>query len=431
MGDKELFQLEDEDRNGTCPFVMIHGPELVDGRLTDGEKILLFWLRLRSRSTKGQNTWVSWQTIAEDLGISESAVKRRAKKLRSLGWIKCETRGYSKSKKKFLRRASSMYSDGLWSWDFWDRCVHGRSQEQIDELRSIGVKNDPNEDSGDLEGDLDNAKKHPLGSEMTHHSGQKRPIIRVRNDPSEEEKPNQRNIEEEIPRSARHSDSPPAESHANRTVGFSKGTPFDQTTGEVIEPRAIASDLEKTKGETLADEPPSVISEADGDDRLDAAVRIAALAGASAYEKAKEAQAQTEARKEAKEASGEALKEREWKRATKAQRVTVKAQLEEFMIDTFRNWFPDAIMGKFGGPEYGKLNHLLRIYDNDVVFIRKAWKSLCEDWEEIQKRLKIKDSVPTVGIFLGFRESIFAIVQETKTTRQEQESKKLSGKYEW
>jgi biotin operon repressor len=438
MGD-ENFQLEDEDRNGTCPFIMVHGPELADGRLSDGEKILLFWLRLRSRSTKGKNTWVSWQTIAEDLGINESTVKRRARKLRKLGWIRCEARGYAKSKTKLLRRASSMYDDGLWSWDFWEKCVHDRTDEQINELRSIGGKNDPNEDQGDIDNadqaHIDNADQAHIDNTIRVKND---PSIRVKNDPSLGSEMTQRNkskesnkSEEDSPRSARRRTQPPAESYPNRTVGFEKGTPYDGVTGEVLEPKALASDLKKTKGETLADEDPSVISEADGDDRLDAAVLIAAQAGSSAYDKAKGAIAKTEAKKAAKEASGEAQKEREWKRATKAQTMTIKAQLEEFMTDTFKDWFPDAIMGKFGGPEYGKLNHLLRIYDNDVVFIRKAWKSLCSNWEEIQKRLKIKDSVPTVGIFLGMRESIFAIVQETKTTRQEQESKKLSGKFEW
>lgn len=437
MSNKESFQLEDEDLNGTCPFVMVHGPELADGRLTDGEKILLFWLRLRSRSTKGKNTWVSWEAIAQDLGISESAVKRRAKKLRDLGWIKCESRGYSRSKKKLLARASSMYDDGLWSWDFWNWCVHGRTQEQIDELRSIQVKNDPNEDSSNLDGDLDSAKEDPLRSDLTHHSGRLRPIISVKNDPSEEEKKNKEKSEVD---SLKVGNQPLAESQdPPMGIGFSKGEAYDLSTGEVIkkveEPKALVSDLRKTKGETAATPESGSFDDADGATRRAEANALIARKGAEADRKSREVLGKRRAKKAAQEASGEAEMlrrvRREEKAATKKQRQTVKGLIEEHIRDTYRNWFPDAKLGRFAGKEYGQLNSLIEIYEGDAEFIKKAWTFLCEEWDELRIKLKIDSPVPTIGIFLGFRERIFSQVQEQATKRQEQEKKGLGKQFDW
>jgi len=432
MSKEEFFQLEDEDRNGTCPFIMVHGPEIVDGRLTDGEKILLFWLRLRSRATKGQNTWVSWKTVSQDLGIDESTVKRRAKKLRELGWIKCQSRDYAASKMKFLRRASSMYDDELWSWGFWDWCTQERSPEQIDELRSIRVKNAPN---GDAE-DLDNADDHPLSAKMPLHEGQKRPYIRGKNDTSEEEKRIKNKSEKDRKLANQHE----ADSQTPRRIGFKGGTAYDLDTEEVIEyesdssaiedPRGFAPCSEKNKGETAGPERAS-LSEADGDARRAVADRIIPSVGLSADRKAKKALARSEERRDAQEASGEAEKIRAFKLASKEEKMTVKNQLERFMMDAYRDSFPDARMGRFGVQEYSKLTHIMEIYDNDADFVRKAWKFLCEDWEEISAKLKIKDSVPTIGVFVYFRESIFAMVQEVKTTRQELESGKTSGTFEW
>lgn len=407
--------------------------ELSDQRISDGELRLL--MMLRYRASGGDNNYVSHAVLAKDLGMHEKSVARSMSKLKRIGYVTCRGRGYGKSNIKTISSVVERYDKDILLGKKKDLYGTGRTDELLSRVQNR-VKaeqdkaNKSNSSNDPVTTEIDNGD---MGSEVTEllppEVTGSLPIEVTGSLPKVDKQLDESELDS--PRSARRGDSPTAESHPNRTVGFSEGTPYDQTTGEIIEPKALASDLKKSKGEILADEDPSVVSEADGDDRLDAAVRIAALAGASAHAKAKGAIAKSEVRKAAQEASGEAEKIREWKRATKAQTMTIKAQLEEFMTDTFRDWFPDAIMGKFGGPEYGKLNHLLRIYDNDVVFMRKAWKSLCENWEEIQKRLKIKDSVPTVGIFLGMRESIFAIVQETKTTRQEQESKKLSGKYEW
>lgn len=107
----DLFQLENETMNGACPFIVVHQPELSDERLSDGAKILLFWLRLRSQFPDGGNALVSWKTISQDMGIDESTVKRRAKKLRELGWIKSVNRGFSKTKRQLIRHPSSMYRE--------------------------------------------------------------------------------------------------------------------------------------------------------------------------------------------------------------------------------------------------------------------------------------------------------------------------------
>ena len=428
MSNDELFQLEDEDRNGACPFVMIHGPEIVDGRLSDGEKILLFWLRLRSRKTKGQNTWVSWRTIAQDLGINESTVKRRAKKLRELGWIKCKTRGYSKSKKKFLRRASSMYGDGLWSWDFWDWCVHERSQEQIDELRSIGGKNDPNDD-------LDNAKNDPLGAKTTHHKGQKRPIIRGKNDPPEEEKKKKKkNESESLNAGSQSSTEPPSVSG----VGFSDGDPYDTATGEVIQPKdyhpgdfgqKIGKNTKKKEIHVTPESP--ALSEASGDERRAAALLIAASAGSRATKLGKEALAKREAKREARERSGEAEEADRMRAMTKKDRQTVGGKLHEYCRTVFNDQFPDVRWGKWMKVEYSQARKLLEAYDRDVELIERAWKYICENWDAVRKKLKLEPGVPTIGFLLAFKDRIFPVIQEYETTAQNQEAQSLSGKFEW
>ena len=406
--------------------------ELSDKRITGNELRLL--LMLRYRASGGDNNYVSHAVLAQDLGMHEKSVARSMSKLKKLGYVACRGRGYGKSNIKTIASVVERYDRDILVGRKKELFGANRSDELISKLQNReraeqDKSNDSNSSNSTVTTVIDNGD---IGSEVTVLLPAKVTaglLIEVTGSLPKIDKQLDES-ELDSPRSARRRTQPEAESCENRRLGFEKGTAFDLDTGEVMETKAIATGLKKSKGENLAAEHHSVISEADGDERADAAMVIAAAAGASAHAKARERIAKTEARKDAKEASGEAEREREWKRATKQQRMTVKAELEEFMIDTFRNWFPDAIMGKFGGPEYGKLNHLLRIYDDDAVFIRKAWKSLCEDWEEIQKRLKIKDSVPTVGIFLGFRESIFAIGPEQKSTRPAQESKQTIGKYE-
>jgi len=407
-------------------------PEIFDTRISGNEIRLL--LLLRYRASGRETNFVSYQTLAEDLSVHENSIKNWMKNLKNLGYVTCSSRGFAASSLKTIASMEERYDKDILLGDRKTLVGSKRTPEMLSRLQCKPPESPLAQE--DVPMDSDTSHKYTC----VYPTSTPACTPQVQEDVLEIDKEKLDKCEVDSTRFASlEAHQPEADSQTTRRVGFIKGDAIDIDTGEVLgesdsgeseETKGFASDSGKNKGGTAEPERGS-LSDADGDTRRAAAVDIIPTVGLSAHRKAKEAIAKTGERKEAKEASGEAEKVREWKRATKAQTMTIKAQLEEFMTDTFRDWFPDAIMGKFGGPEYGKLNHLLKIYDDNIVFIRKAWKFLCEDWEEVQRRLKIKDSVPTIGIFLYFRESIFAMVQEVKTTRQEQESGKLTGKFEW
>jgi hypothetical protein len=414
------------------------GPELFDQKLTGNELRLL--LILRYRASGGRNNFVKIATLAEDMKVHEQTVKKWMGKLKKLKYVTCEGRGFGRPKLKTITSMVERYDKDVLLAPKKELLGSGRSEETLarlhnldkaveDPLVAVGlpVKDGVNLDSGNKthESPYDYFVGSPTAtSEVAPELLQEVDEVKV----------DQNELD-----SLKAGKQPTAESPSSPVqIGFTKGEAYDLSTGEVLKeekPKAFVSDVRENKGETAGTPDSGSYDDADGATRLNAAAAIVATAGASADRKSREVLAKRRAKKDAEEASGEAEVRRrirrEMKAATKKQTQTVKSQIEEHMRNTYRDWFPDAKMGRFTGKEYGQLNSLIEIYDGDVEFIKKAWTFLCEGWDELKVKMKIDSPVPTVSLFVGFRESIFSQIQETTTSRQESEKKKLSGQFEW
>ena len=399
------------------------GVEIFDQKISANELRLL--LALRYRASGADKNFVSYKALSEDLNVHEQTIKKWMGKLKSLGYVTCRKRGYATSTTKTITSMVERYDKDILLAPKKEILGAGRTEETLRRLHNLDSALDdplvadglPMEDGGNLDsenGTHEYPSDYPIGSPTATSQ------VHVGLPKVDKHQVNQNEVDSIF--SENRASQPSVESqdlHDHEDEDLHEEDSKKQ--GGV---RALVEELgEDSKGETrpTPDSRPDV-------DALQAAI---AAQAAETARKSRAALDKRRARKEAKEVSGEAEKEREWKKATRAERQTVKSILEDHFYATFGDWFPGAKMGKFQGPEYGKLNHLLRIYDEDYEFIKKAWSNLCENWDEIRRALKIDAQVPTIGIFLGFRETIFAMVQETKTMRQERERKPSSGEYDW
>jgi hypothetical protein len=412
------------------------GPELFDQKLTGNELRLL--LVLRYRASGGRNNFVKLATLAQDLKVHEQTVKKWMGKLKKLKYVTCEGRGYGRPKLKTITSMVERYDKDVLLAPKKELLGSGRTEETLARLHNLDKAIDDPLVAVGLpmgEGDIDNAKDHQKSS-YGYLESSPTATLEVAQEVLQEV--DEVKVDQNELDSLKAGEQPTADHQSPPSgIGFSEGSPYDLSTGEILKeekPKAFVSDVRENKGKTAGDESGSY-DDADGDTRRNAATAVIAAAGASADRKSREVLAKRRAKKDAQEASGEAEMrrrvKREMKAATKKQTQTVKSQIEEHVRNTYRDWFPDAKMGRFTGKEYGQLNSLIEIYEGDVEFIKKAWTFLCEEWDEMKRKLKIDSPVPTISLFIGFRESIFAMVQKGSTTRQEVENKKLSGQFDW
>lgn len=415
MADADQFFVENEVPELSSPFVMVYGPEITDSRLSWAEKGLLWWLRYRCcRKTK---TWVSWKTVAEDFGESESNIRKKAAKLKKLGWIRCESRGLGKSKIKVLSRPSAHYPKEVFT-DTFEFLKGDRTEEQIAELRSV-----------------DNAKQDPLRSNLSGRTAQKVAPIPLKNKRSERDQVEADQSETDLTTYGSQGDQPLADPQSG--VGFSDGEPYDLNTGEILDQTDIDSNegkgfavesKENSIGEIRAT--PDSEPEDRSDDRASAAAIIAS-AGARATERSKAKLDKKAARKAARDASGETEERQRLKSMTKKQKQTVGSKLHEFCREVFEDNFPDVRWGKWMRVEYSQARALLEAYDQDVELIKKGWRHICEHWDDVRRELKLGPGTPTIGFLLGFKDRIFSKIQEYETEQQAMEKESTSGKFEW
>lgn len=117
---------------------------------------------------------------------------------------------------------------------------------------------------------------------------------------------------------------------------------------------------------------------------------------------------------------------------TRNERLSVGFKFYEWAQEYYDGFFPKIRMGKWMATEFSQLKALLEAYGNDVELVKKGWMFVCENWDEVAKKLKIADSAPTIGLLLGMRNRIFPLVQSQKSDRQQAERKSLGDKFgEW
>ena len=91
----------------TIPFVIAHVAEILDSRLDHDSLRLL--LLLRHRCGENESVWASHQTLADDLGIGYSTVRKAAAKLIELGFLRSEQTPKHSSTDKYLMPVHDIY----------------------------------------------------------------------------------------------------------------------------------------------------------------------------------------------------------------------------------------------------------------------------------------------------------------------------------
>ena len=412
MADRDVFEVENEvsEISGQAPFTMVFAAELVDSRLNAAEKILLFWLRFRC-GTKA-NTWVSWHVIAEDLGEGVSTIRRRASKLKKLGWISCSSRGYSKTTSKVLVRPSSQYTNKLMSPQLYSLIRKDRDKDDVEALRSIPL-------SSERSDEIDNAEQDPLRSGLSAHTARDRAVIPLGSERSEVD---EREIDvkeaDQAPSGRLESPSGPPAVDGKPGIGISSsGDQYNLKTGEVI-----AFDVNRKSS---------------GEDDPDAARRAAAIAvlsekTVSGLQKGKKKMATKRARQEEKERSGRLEEERRRKKLSREEHRSLARKLEIHCRRVFGDYFPNVPDGgRWKPPQYVQAETLLEKYDDDIDLIKTAWDYACENWDDLKKEVKTTVGHPSIGWLLGLHTRVFPYVVKVTSKREDVESQQPKDKFGW
>lgn len=424
--------------SGRIAFVPMSVAELYDSRLTAEEKILL--LMIRYRSGRNGYTYISWETLCEDSGEKRSTLMRRIKRLRELGFLQTESRGFSKTSDKLITDPSEIYPD-----DIIDNHLIGkffrssRTKDQIDVLRSVNIpapqidddeepispKNETS-DGAIIDDSSGIHQSHSRDHHKSHSRDAMSPTGETDGVPNLGLKLDKEKLDKGELDTVRfaHGASPPVTKSERifRNIGHTKsGETYDRETGEVLTTVVVHKSDQVEEG-----------TRDERDAALDNAMRIAGNAASRAAEKARQATQKRLEKQERDEASGAAEERRQLKAMTKQERMTVGSRFYEWCKNEYDLFFPEVKMATWAVMEFSQLKKLLEFYGGDESLVRRGWSFLCENWDDVTKKLKIADSAPTIGLLLAFRNRIFPLVQSRKTDRQLAERASLSGEIgEW
>ena len=408
------------------PFVKVFGPELTDSRLSDGEKVLLWYLRFRSNSNFGPaeadgETFMSWKRIGLELGKGESTIRNQAARLKEMGLIKCESRGYGRTADKIISRPSSIYSPEVFSEKF-NTLVKGKVDEaKLDVLRSV-----------------DNASDDPLRSNLSVEKN----VTKTGDDRSKSSAQTARNracrpleieradidLEDsdlgDLDSATGGRDATENSGRRFRKIGHTRsGDSYDKDTGEVLDPLVLPTqDPEKFRAGKMDDR----------DAALDLARTSAIQVAARTARKAQEAREASQARKRQDERSGLAKERRKAREEERLANKTAGGRFYDWARLEYDRFFPEIRMTKWMKMEFSQLKKLREACHDDDELVRKSWSYLCEHWDDLTKKLKLTESAPTIGLLLAIRARIVPIVQERQTNRQYIERQSVNKKLgEW
>lgn len=392
------------------------GVEILDTRIGNAEFRLLALLRLRASG--GRNNFVSHELLAKDLGVHEKTIAKNMKSLRDNGYITCKRRGFSTSTTKTITSMVERYDQDILSMSRKEILGANRSEDLLRRLHCeptppLGAKTPP----------MEIIKENDL------HKDEKRTLIGSDNAPSlgaksvpKVNKAKEIKFEVDVARVAR--EAPPTASQPTRIVGFSEsGEAYDKSTGEVLSPLAPVLKSKVPEENSAAED--------EADLRQQAAAAITVHAGVKAHEKGQEAVKKARVKRAEEDASGVTEEKLKLKSMTKAERMTTGAKMEQYFRDEYDLFFREVKSAHWSPREFGQLKMLLGFYDNDEKLIRRGWSFLCENWDDLTKKLKIADASPSIGLYLALRTRIMGLVQSRQTDRQLAERKPLSGTFEW
>lgn len=409
-----ISEVVNEDWHFDVVRTYVLGVEILDMRLSDGEYRLLSLLRLRASG--GRNNHVSYATLAKDLDTSEKTISRAMANLKKNGYVTCKSRGLSQPTLKTITSMVERYDGDILKMSRKDILSSNRDEDLLRRLHCIDNASD-RPSRTDLSG-LDSK------GEKGVHTGQICPPVPDIFVPPDRTKVSGK-VNKELDQTELDSapfgrDATEDSGRRFRKIGHTRsGESYDKDTGEVFDPVVLPThDPEKLRD--------------DRDAALAAAEAAAIQAAARASQKALEAMEASQARKAQDERSGLAKARREAREEERLANKTAGGRFYEWAQVEFDRFFPTLRMTKWLKTEFSQLKTLREACHGDDELVRKSWSFLCENWDELTKKLKIADSAPTIGLLLAIRGRIVPLVQERQTDRQHAERSAAPGKLgEW
>jgi biotin operon repressor len=376
----------------------ILGVEILDARLTDAEFRLLALLRLRASGSR--NNFVSHETLAKDLNSSESSIKRAMNGLKKKGYVTCQSRGFAKAPKKTITSMVERYAPDILTMSRKQILGNERTDDILRRLH--GTDKAPDNPSGS------NLTPHGIIEESGSHTGQICTPMEVKNDPPEGSKMTSEvnqdkliQVQDDSTRSARGL---PTESASQGSQKIQNEDPknqeLDQTTVVLhtqIKPRENSAD----------------------DDREELARKIQAGAWQRAVERTTIQRKKRFERLDQRDISGQTDARKEEKAELKKIAATAPPerpyQFMNWAREEYDKFFPDVKLGAWNEKDFKALKSLLDSYDDDYALLQRAWTYVVEKWGELSKKIK-RDGAPTFDILSVYRNSIFPVVQSTKSS---------------
>jgi biotin operon repressor len=397
-------EVVNEDWHFDVVRTYVLGVEILDMRLSDGEFRLLSLLRLRASG--GRNNHVSYATLAKDLDTSDKTIGRAMANLQKNGYVVCKSRGLSQSTLKTITSMVERYDGDVLKMSRKDILSSDRDEDLLRRLHCI-----------------DNAKDRPSRTDLSTldskgkngvHTGQICPTVPDIFVPPErtnmsvkvnEGKVNEKEVDDT--RSAR-------DESKFRKIGISEnGEKYDLTTGEVLE--ALVPPTHDLGEDEIRPETPDP-RDADRKFAVDLEVQTRART-----DRATQGQRKKVRERQAADAQSGALEERkkrmEQERLERLEARRSGGRFYGWAKQEYERFFPDIIMAPWGNKEFNQLKTLVGFYKDDEGLIRRGWSYCCENWEHLQKKWKIAENAPSIGILLGFRERVFLTIQNQMTDR--------------
>jgi hypothetical protein len=394
--------------SGRIPFAPAYVPELYDSRLSSDEKILLWKIRYRA-GVKGA-TWISWETMAEESSKGRSTIMRQIKKLRDLGFLTTESRGFGRTTDKIVECPTEIYPQDLCDSHTVGKYFRkDRDPETLQELISASLSSPIGETTGDND-DSQGPRKSQIWDLSSPKSGTSVvPEMRLELDKRELDK-------------SKLDPSPSGRRESQQAGPLTVG---EDIPNEELEPKTPFVPEPGSNGKGKKGSSPTA------DERLADAREIQGATSAKTLATAREKFEQRRLSKAERDATG--LTEARKKHLEELAKDNRKPafNMAEFFKPVFLDYFPRDPFATWMKREYTQANSLLNAYDGDFHLVCEAWVYTCVNWDEIKKKLRLTEGYPNIGTLLALHARIFPMLSKSKTKREDVESQRPKRKIGW
>jgi hypothetical protein len=425
-GSSPESEVENEDWNYEVVRTYVLGVELLDLNISAIELRLL--LVLRSRASGGRNNHVSNETLAKDLGLKPNAIAKHMVRLAQQNYIVCKSRGWATPTLKTIKSMTQRFDKDILQMSRKDIFGSGRSEELLERLHHPTNNRGKQKITSDKKGNednIDNSLCTDIDNEDDH--GENSPFTTQNSDQSRCE-----SVTLEAPKKViklhqelylKKLDTTPFGRARKTETILSKEEDPDSRSGKTTSLDEEDTDCVELGGLVLhkfRKEEKKILKNSDSSDdqRLGIAIAAQAKASARSAEIAQERQRMLSARKDRDEKSGLAAERRMLREQQRSEDKTAGGKFYEWAKNEYDQFFPGVKMMKWMKTEFSQLKILTDACHGNDDLVREAWSYLCENWDELSKKLKLFDSVPTIGLLLAIRARIVPLVQKRKTARQ-------------